>query len=268
MLEDYHIYKYAWVNKRAPHLSHKLSNNECQFLLKKGGFMVRNTYDFDADRETSFWYIIKDIFGGMDELSPKTRNCIRRALKTLDIRMIEKDLLLKEGYEVYLSAFERYKVKSEAMSQESFLSMIQSSPENYHFWGCIDKKTNCLIAFSINAIVDNTCNYLTMKVIPSYLTNYYPFYGLLFTMNQYYLEDLKLLYISDGSRSITEHSNIQLFLEDKFLFRKAYCRIRVYYKWWIRIIISALYPFKSLIPIQSLKAILYMESMQRSIKNT
>lgn len=35
--------------------------------------------------------------------------------------------------------------------------------------------------------------------------------------------------VSDGSRSVSEHSNIQSYLIDKFKFRKAYCRLDVYY---------------------------------------
>ena len=44
-------------------------------------------------------------------------------------------------------------------------------------------------------------------------------------MNQYYLEEKKLKYVCDGSRTITEHSNIQEFLMHNFKFRKAYCRL-------------------------------------------
>ena len=42
--------------------------------------MVRNTYDFDCDKETSFWYVIKDKFGGMEELSSKKRNQVKKSL--------------------------------------------------------------------------------------------------------------------------------------------------------------------------------------------
>ncbi|CDA57052.1 unknown [Prevotella sp. CAG:604] len=42
--------------------------------------MVRNTYDFDCDKETLFWYVIKDKFGGMEELSSKKRNQVKKSL--------------------------------------------------------------------------------------------------------------------------------------------------------------------------------------------
>ena len=32
---DYHLYKAAWINARAPHLYSKLTKKECGVLLKK-----------------------------------------------------------------------------------------------------------------------------------------------------------------------------------------------------------------------------------------
>lgn len=83
-------------------------------------------------------------------------------------------------------------------------------------------------------------------------------------MNRYYLQELDLRYVSDGARSITEHSNIQLFLIDKFHFRKAYCQLQIEYQWWLKIIINILFPFRRLIPVQKVKAILNMEAMRRN----
>lgn len=46
-----------------------------------GGIFIRNVYDFDTNYETSFWYVIKDSFGGMEELSSKMRNQVKNVLK-------------------------------------------------------------------------------------------------------------------------------------------------------------------------------------------
>ena len=47
------------------------------------------------------------------------------------------------------------------------------------------------------------------------MNKHYPYFGLLFEMNKYYLGELKYKYVSDGWRSITAHSNIQPFLEKR-----------------------------------------------------
>jgi hypothetical protein len=39
-------------------------------IVKYGG-VLRNVYDWDCGHETSFWYVIKDSFVGMEELSSK-----------------------------------------------------------------------------------------------------------------------------------------------------------------------------------------------------
>lgn len=83
-------------------------------------------------------------------------------------------------------------------------------------------------------------------------------------MNRYYLEELGVKYVNDGARSITEHSNIQPFLIDKFHFRKAYCRLQVKYQWWVGIVVKLLYPFRKLIPVLKVKSILNMEAMSRN----
>lgn len=101
-----------------------------------------------------------------------------------------------------------------------------------------------------------------MKCIPSALHNStYPYYGLIFEMNRYYLDELKLKYVNDGARSITNHSNIQPFLIDTFHFRKAFCRLHIEYrgiKWLVRI----LFPFRKIMP-RKIKALLDMEAMAR-----
>ena len=68
--------------------------------------MVRNTYDFDCLDQTEFYYVMKDYFGGFEELSAKMRNQIRRCFKTMFVRQISSDTLLNEGYDVYKSATE------------------------------------------------------------------------------------------------------------------------------------------------------------------
>ena len=200
-----------------------------------GGVIIRNAYDFNTKEETSFWYVIKDQFGGYEELSAKMRNQVKRCFKAMAVKQISLDCLLANGYNVYVQASEGYKVKAYVPSKQEFESRITKAEEN-EFWGVFDLETQQLVAFSINLVTSESCEYRTMKAIPEYQKKY-AYYGLIFEMNRYYLEERKLKYVNDGSRSITNHSNIQPFLIEKFNFRKAYCRLDVYYKWWVKLII-------------------------------
>ncbi len=72
--------------------------------------------------------------------------------------------------------------------------------------------------------------------------------------------------MADGARSITEHSHIQDFLMQNLNFRKAYCQLEVHYKWWMKIAVKMMYPFRKIITLPRIKAILNMEAMQRGEK--
>lgn len=261
MEKSYILYKGVWVGSSI--FEDKLSEHQCDKLLSEGGFLVRNVFDFDRDTPSSFWYVIKDSFGGMEELSAKMRNQIRRSFKTCDIRMVSKEEMLSDGYMIYCAATQSYKVKAETPTLEAYNERINKSGGDIEFWAAFDKTSGKMIAFAINQIFDNYCNYQTMKAIPSFLKSHYPYYGLIYEMNRHYLENRKLKFVSDGARSITNHSNIQPFLIDKFKFRKAYCNIRLTYKWWFGLAVKVLYPFRRIIPSRKVVSILNMEAMQR-----
>lgn len=79
MQGNYRLYKkIMWVNKNKAHMSVNEDKKEIyNYLRQKGGFVFRNDYDFDCGEETYFWHVIKDYFGGLEELSSKMRNQVK-----------------------------------------------------------------------------------------------------------------------------------------------------------------------------------------------
>lgn len=264
---NYKVYKKGLIFSSAPHLEEQLNKKTSKELIKKNkAYFVRNVYDFDCQSKTSFWYVIKDQFNGFEELSTSTRNQIRRAHKLLDIKIIEKQMIREQGYLVYLASFKKYNnVISQPASEEKFIEGLKDDREGEQFWGCLDRSNGKLIAYASNLIMDNMCLYSGLKAIPEYLTGYYPYYGLLYSMNEYYLENLGLKYVSDGARSITNHSNIQPFLIEKFKFRKAFCNLSIRYVWWLKILIVLLFPFRKLIPNLRIQALFLQEEIARNL---
>ena len=261
-MQDYKLYKGAWIFIRDPHLEIKLSKAEMIGLLKLGGIIFRNTYNFDCQEETEFYYVIKDSFGGMSDIPSKYRGCVRKALEKFEYKRVDKDYLKKYGYPVYVKAAEAYRVKSTLPTEQEFLDRINACEENFDLWACEDKETKELVAFAINKVLEESVDYSTMKFEPKVMAKHHSSYGLIYEMNRYYLEECGLKYVNDGARSITEHSNIQSFLIKKFHFRKAYCRLNIKYKWWFGIIVKLLFPFRKLIPILKVRAVLEMHGMQ------
>jgi hypothetical protein len=248
----------------ASHISVDISMEQARSVLKRNkAWLIRWTANFDCKEETKFWYVIKDDRDeqGAGTFSSNTRNQIRKSLKMCDIRQISKFEIAEKGYFVYKSSFERYRnTDVSPVSAESFRNNFQKLDDSKHdIWGSYCRETGKLIAYSVNIIADNSCNYSTLKGIPEYMKSHLSFYGLIHSMNEYYLREKHFSYVNDGARSLTEHSNIQEFLIQKFKFRKAYCKLYVEYVWWLKILIKILYPFRNIITDVRIKSILRLE---------
>lgn len=235
-----------------------------RYLSRPGAWMLRNCYDWDCE-ETNFWEIICDRFYPIEMLPSKTRNQVRRSLRDCIIKPITAEILINSnGYTVFYEAFERYHdVDTIIPSKESWLSNLKQI-NNAEFWGVYERESGKLIAYALNTINKKSVNYSTLKAIPSLLNKHYPYYGLLYEMNRHYLNERGFLYVSDGWRSISEHSGIQPFLEKNFLFRKAYCRFNISYVFWVGLIVKLLYPIRNFshLPLK-IKHILKFEEINR-----
>ncbi len=116
----YHLYKHCWVFDRAPHLETELTSDEVAAFFSKGGFMFRNVFDFDKKEPSEFWFVIKDTFGGTEELGDRTGRSVRKSLKTYDFKIVNKQEVVRHGYPIYLKALKNYRAKSVKQSWELF----------------------------------------------------------------------------------------------------------------------------------------------------
>lgn len=267
-MNQYRLYKGAWIFLEESE-EKLLSEKEAHALLKKGGMMIRNTYDFDTKEETSFWFVIKDSLEYISELPFSARRNIRISWRKYNFQRVRKEIILNECYEILTSRQRTYKYKSAITTRKEFECLLNEyeSESDIDYWIAESKETGKIVAFSINRVKHDSCEYDMMSCLPEALKDRsYPYYGLINEMNTYYLAELGLEYVSDGSRSITEHSNIQEFLMHNFKFRKAYCKLKVHYKWWFGVIIKVLFPFRNIIPFRNVKAILKMEEHSRVSK--
>ena len=162
------------------------------------------------------------------------------------MKKVNNTTIANDGYEVYKSAFLSYKKNYlPLLSYEEFKTNILNATK-YDFWAVYERKSGKMIAYSQNIIDDNSVTYSTIKFHPDYL-RLYASNALFFKMNEYYLNEKKYRYVSDGARSISHDTNIQEYLEDKFNFRKAYCKLHIVYRWDVKLIVDVLFLFKNLI---------------------
>jgi hypothetical protein len=222
-----------------------LNKQEQKELLKlSGALFLRYTDEWDRDGG-EFWYVIKEHFGGMGELSTNTRSKIRRGEKRNEVRQLDSAYISTHGYDVYRQAFEQYDTFIEPMDQQSYEASLCSKTE-MEYWGVFDRASNKLVAYSENFIEDGMCHYSTIKFHPKFLKNYTS-YILFYEMNRYYLGGKKMRYVNDGAKSIAHETNVQKFLIEKFNFTKAYVRLHISYRWDIGLAVKMLYPLRGLI---------------------
>ena len=264
-MNGYALYRKAWRFEGAPHEETKLQESEWKALLSQGGLLVRNTYGFDCEEETSFWYVIKDSYHGLEELPSRVRNKVRHAFNYFDYQRIPFEAMVEKAYPIIMETYSDYAVHDRKMNREVFEQYLnQCKEKQFDYWGIFEKESGELVGFCTVCLWDKCCEYGVTGIMSKYKRNdYYPYYGLYHHLNSYYLDEQGFNYVSDSARTITDHSQIQDFLIRNFNFRKAYCQLAVHYQWWMKIVVKMLYPFRKIIPLQRVKAILNMEAMQR-----
>lgn len=268
-MKGFYLYRNAWRFHGAPHEEPQLQKKEWKALLKQGGLLVRNTYDFDRQEKSAFWYVIKDRYAGLEEYSSNERNKIRRSLKTLRFSKIDIATLRNEGWPILKATYGDYAVSDRKMDEKIFLGYLDDcEKEVFDYWGIFDQ--DVLVGFCTVWLwgVDS-CEYGLIGILPEYKhNNTYPYYGLFHQLDEYYLGEKRYRYVTDGARSITEHSQIQEFLIDNFFFRKAYCQLAVHYQWWMKLAVKLLYPFRKVISNPKVRAVLNMEGMRQTPSKT
>ena len=267
-MQNYYLYRTAWRFDGASHKEQQLLKEEWKTLLKQGGLLVRNTYDFDCQEKTCFWYTIKDHFYGFEELTSRVRNKVRHAFSHFDYQPISFETMWNQTYPIVAETFADYPVHDRTMNQAVYEQYLTHCKErSFDYWGIFDKTNNEMVGFCAVNLWGDCCEYGVTGIRSQYKhSGYYPYYGLYHYLNEYYLGKQHFKYVSDSARSITEHSQIHDFLIQNFNFRKAYCQLEVHYRWWMKLAVNVLYPFRKIITLPRIRAILNMEAMQRGEK--
>ena len=245
--EFFNINNFSWrslhhgiIPLTLPHISPKITKKQAYRILKdKGAYFLRWDRNFDKSDCRDWWHIIKDIPEELASYERKTRSLIRKGERLNTVKPCEASYILEYGYSVYRTASLGYDTFDKCLSEEEFRVEISNLPTETEFWGVFEKKNGQLVGFSENLVMDDACFYSTMWLIPKARKTVASFI-LFHTMNKHYLNDRKLKYVTAGSRNISHKTNIQEFLQTRFMFRKAYSELNVIYA-------RGIYPFIAMI---------------------
>jgi hypothetical protein len=240
-------------------------------FIKLGGYLLRYTNGFSSknDERTEWYAVICKEWINMDTMKSKQRSEINRGLQNCSVKLIDASYMADHGFEILNEANKGYGITT-SINEDQFkedVRLHQPFSDIVHYWGVFSGDK--LIAFAKNYILDKIeVNYTQIKYHPEYL-KLYPSVALIYTMNEYYLNQQKFSYVSDGFRSIYHDSAIQEYLIKKFNFNKEYTALHIKYRWPFGYAVNLSYPFKNKLDKLSgkLKAIYEQERIARLNKD-
>ena len=253
-----------------PLITPQIDKNKAKKLLNaNSSLLIRWESNFDFPKETQWWHIIKDSQVDLGSYSRNTRSKVRRGNKKYAISIVDKSEIIKFAYPIYRDTFNSYTTFEHLLSESEFKKELIDFPSFSEFWIIKHRDTSKYVGFCENIVLNNTCFYNTIWVTP-YAKKKYASYILIHEMNKYYLNDKGFKFVSDGARSVSHQTNIHDFLQSKFGFRRAYCKLNVVYRWDVGLLIHLLFPFKNLIKkvsyFNKITVLLKQESIRRSFE--
>ncbi|MFZ0283229.1 MAG: hypothetical protein WAL29_16380 [Bacteroidales bacterium] len=247
-----------------------ISEEQARRLMKMipGALMVRYTYGYHEPDSCKDWYaVICDEFKDLSMFRSNYRREIKKGLENCEVRQVDAHFIAEYGYEVYISAFSRYKGGAKPLDKYAFNQLISATKifdDIYHYWAVF--YNNKLIAYSMVAIYGNDeAEFSVSKFIPDYL-KYYSHNSLIYTLTEHYLSKLSMQYFNTGFRSIYHKTDVQSFYIKKFLFNKKFLNMSVTYNYLLLYFINSTFPIRKLLSKANdeLRAIYLLEEINRN----
>ena len=275
-IDGWKYYNHAAIPTAPPHEDPDVTPIENGEIWKLDGspLLARWTTEFDKIDNGNWWYVIKDTPFDISQLKAKKRYEINRGIKNFDVKLINVQEHKEELYSLQVAAFSAYPEKYRpTVHKEDFLKSLDSWNDCIVFgaffretgelkgYAMLLRKSDCFVDFSV------------LKTDPEferYGTNAALCAGIL----EYFNEMLSNGgIICDGARSVSHETRFQDYLEDKFGFRKAYCKLHIKYSSKMAFMIKVLYPFRKILKkmdktekVHQINSVLLMESLARENK--
>lgn len=271
------IYNHSLASARAPHECPDIEalNDKAFWRSFEGDplFAVWTT-DYDCARETQWWYCICDKPFDITALKSKRRNTVRNGLKYCTVAVCDPLDHEDELFEIHNDAQNSYSaVNSSPASKERFHNSLVSFSEepSIQIFICFLKETGAAAGYAVVRDHGSYAAFQSQKAKPEY-EKYQVNAALVHAILEHYSERLSgSFYICDGSRNINHITSFQDYLEKYFGFRKAYCKLNIRYKRYMKAVVYLLYPFKGLLrrldsrrAFHLINGVLKLESVRRS----
>lgn len=265
MDREWEYYNHALIPTTAPHIVPDTSwmTDRKEWKRLAGGkypLFARWMTDFDCPEQTQWWCLIKDTPFDLMSLKSNRRSVITRGLKRVDVRVIVPAKYAGQMAKVLIKAWQSYdehyaEGDDRKNLTEEFLRLTEDNLGNTEYLGAFLKDTDTLIGYSIYNLHGDWIEYSVVKTDPEYLNTQVNAALVYYGLERYMKPGIR--YILGGYRTMIHDSNYQDYLLKNFGFRKAYCRLHIQYRPWMRLAVSLLYPFRSFLKKFSGNSFLY-----------
>lgn len=273
-MSSWKYYNHAAVSACAPHVDPDMTpieNGDIWTLNGSTPLLARWTTDFDKEKESGWWYVIKDQPFDISTLKAKRRYEINKGNKNFIVKTIDPAEYSKELGEVQKAAFSAYPSKYRPVFDEKRFRAGIEKLRKYTVYGAFFTKSERLCGYAWYRKEEGYINLAVLKTDPEYEK-----YGLnAAIVHKILIDEEEFLksggYICDGQRSINHETAFQDYLEKYFGFRKAFCNLHIAYNPKIKWIIKVLFPLRKILRlfdgigiVHSVNSVLKMEEIVRN----
>lgn len=255
MNRQWEYYNHALIPTTAPHIvpdTSWMDDRKKWKELAEGKYplFARWITDFDCQEETEWWCLIKDTPFDLMSLKSNRRSLITRGLKRVDVRVIVPSEYAEKMANVLIKAWKSYDEAYEEGDDrknltEDFRKLTRENLGNTEYLGAFLKDTDTMIGYSIYNLYEDWIEYSVVKTDPEYLNTQVNAALVYYGLERYMKPGIR--YILGGYRTMVHESNYQDYLLKNFGFRKAYCKLHIRYRLWMKVIVKLLYPFRSVV---------------------
>lgn len=261
-----------WRKLNDPNAPHEdISIQKGKRIPFDGALVAVWTENFDCDRETQYWYCVKDTALDIDALKAKRRYEINKGRKNFTTKVINSSDYADELYQVYVSSLKGYKGNPTPLTREVFESAITGwQKKECILFATFENETGKMVGYSDIYYRPPYIPISSLKTNPDFERKGVNF-SLVYTICKYFEKDMgQGCFLCDGVRNSSHETNFQDFLIKYFGFRKAYCDLHISYRWFLKPVIMTLFPVRKHIKgkIPALYSLLKMEAWSRGINET
>lgn len=246
---DWYEYRGFMVPAYLPHCCPEISPEAAEEVVRISDRpFARWDSEFGKVEISEWWYVLKRGPWDVEDIkNKKKRWMIRQGRKYFSVRSLTFDEVVAECPKVAQLAAERYTGKAKVETRQILEERISSAkkiPGVLEYIGCF--RGNTLVSFSENYIQSNAVWLANIRHHPAFLKKYSS-YGLMDGILDYYLNQKKMYYVSDGTRSIHHRTHFQEHLINVFGFTKEYALLNIIYSKKFGTAVKLAYPFRNIV---------------------